>query len=675
MRLATFILLIISFTLLGETKMERFAIIVGANNGGKERVLLKFAHSDAKSIDRVLVELGGIKESERILLLEPSTEKLDNSFSEIKKEIDKAKNLGKQTQILFYYSGHSDEEGLLLGRDHFSYKNLKTKLKALESDVQITILDSCSSGAMIRQKGGQWQPSFLSDNSSLVQGHAILTSSSSNEVAQESDKIGGSFFTHYMISGLRGAADTTQDKKVTLNEAYQYAFHKTLERTEATNGGAQHPNYDFQLAGSGDLVLTDLRDTSSVLYFPESLSGRFFIRDSNSVLVAEIDKIANKKLFFGLESGVYKITWDNLGIYKMGVFNLKRKDTLLVDSKHFVIQEGEKTVSRGDGEIQIVPLSVGLIPGISMNSMTDKPTLNYLSYSLFVDDGYALKGVSIGSLGSIKDGWVEGVQTSALFNIAHGEFTGVQISSIFNFVDNDFTGVQIGALFNSTKELDGVQIAIVNNSTDFNGSQIGVVNNSKDGDGLQIGVVNKASKVDGIQIGVVNIADDSYFSLGLINIMKKGRFNISAVLDDRKDGFIEIAHGGSYWHTIYILGTNFENMNILNFGFGLGGHIPLNSSISIDLDVIDYNKVDIDKNFTDNDWDIQHSVGRFKIGYKLLPNLSIVASALLHVVVQPGDRDTPDGFSGWLVKDGKNDKDITEVYLYPGFQFSFQLFD
>jgi uncharacterized caspase-like protein len=61
-----------------------------------------------------------------------------------------------------------------------------------------------------------------------MRGYAFLTSSSPDEVAQESDHIGASFFTHYLVSGLRGAADVTGEGKVTLNEAYQFAFNETL---------------------------------------------------------------------------------------------------------------------------------------------------------------------------------------------------------------------------------------------------------------------------------------------------------------------------------------------------------------------------------------------------------------------------------------------------------------
>ena len=72
------------------------------------------------------------------------------------------------------------------------------------------------------------------DQSIDVRGHAILTASAEDEAAQESDRIGGSFFTHYLVSGLRGAADSSADGRVTLTEAYRFAFDETLARTGTT---------------------------------------------------------------------------------------------------------------------------------------------------------------------------------------------------------------------------------------------------------------------------------------------------------------------------------------------------------------------------------------------------------------------------------------------------------
>jgi hypothetical protein len=103
-----------------------------------------------------------------------------------------------------------------------------------------------------------------------MRGHAFLTSSAETEAAQESDRIRASYFTHYLISGFRGAADLSGDGKVTLNEAYQFAFNETLGRTVDTRGGAQHPSYDINLTGTGDVVMTDVRQTTATIVLPRS---------------------------------------------------------------------------------------------------------------------------------------------------------------------------------------------------------------------------------------------------------------------------------------------------------------------------------------------------------------------------------------------------------------------
>ena len=79
----------------------------------------------------------------------------------------------------------------------------------------------------------------------------------------------GSYFTHNLISGMRGAADSSGDKLVTLAEAYKYAYDRTVVSTAMLPVGAQHPNYDFRLSGQGELVLSSLLKPSSVLVLPE----------------------------------------------------------------------------------------------------------------------------------------------------------------------------------------------------------------------------------------------------------------------------------------------------------------------------------------------------------------------------------------------------------------------
>jgi uncharacterized caspase-like protein len=261
--------------------VRRYALVVGANHGSGDRPTLRFAVSDAERYASVLRELGGVDERDAIVLEQPSVGALEKAFETLRERTRAERGGGnhvpRRTELLFYYSGHADERGLLLEDDRYSYRTLRDRMDAVPADVRIAVLDACASGAITRLKGGRRSPAFLADESSDMRGHAFLTSSSADEAAQESEGIGGSFFTHYLVSGLRGAADVSGEGKVTLNEAYQFAFHETLGRTAETRGGAQHPAYDIQLSGTGDVVMTDLRQASASLVLGLDLDGRFFV--------------------------------------------------------------------------------------------------------------------------------------------------------------------------------------------------------------------------------------------------------------------------------------------------------------------------------------------------------------------------------------------------------------
>ena len=128
----------------------------------------------------------------------------------------------------------------------------------MQSEVRLGILDACQSGEITRTKGMVIGVPFAEVTEvRQAEGEAWLTAASADEAAQESDKIRGSFFTHYLLSALRGAADQG-DGVVTLGEAYAYAYDRTVSRTGATTGGTQHPTYDYRITGRGDLPLTDV---------------------------------------------------------------------------------------------------------------------------------------------------------------------------------------------------------------------------------------------------------------------------------------------------------------------------------------------------------------------------------------------------------------------------------
>lgn len=292
-----------------ENKMavERYAIYIASNNGGDKREVLRYAGTDAKRLSSAMMEIGGVKAENSIILEDPSKEAVDATLAQLAKKINEEKNTAKRTEFIFYYSGHSDESALLLGNENYGYSELKSAISDVPTDVHVVMLDSCFSGNFIRAKGGSRQKSFLVDDSSIVQGHAYLSSSSESESSQESDIIQSSYFTHALVTGLRGAADSSGDNKVSLNELYYYAFNETLSQTEKSTIGPQHPSFNITLVGSGDLVLTDISSAESVLLLGSESAGKYYIRDKSGILVSEVNKIAGNQLALALDEGVYSV--------------------------------------------------------------------------------------------------------------------------------------------------------------------------------------------------------------------------------------------------------------------------------------------------------------------------------------------------------------------------------
>jgi len=326
--------------------ITRYALAVGADFGGPDRPELRYAVSDAERFVDVLEELGGVPPERAVVLRQPSLRELVRALDDLRARVAAAPS-GGRTEVLVYYSGHADDKGLLLGDDRYSYASLRARLDEMPADVRIAVLDACASGAFTRLKGGRRRPAFLVDESSDMRGHAFLTSSSETEAAQESDGIGGSFFTYYLISGLRGAADLSGEGTVTLNEAYQFAFNETLGRTMDTRGGAQHPSYDINLSGTGDVVITDLRQTSATLVLSADLDGRVFVRDADGRIVLELYKPRGRTVSLGLEPGRYDVRVERPPAILGADVAIAEGGTATLDDAELHAIAGEPTRRRG----------------------------------------------------------------------------------------------------------------------------------------------------------------------------------------------------------------------------------------------------------------------------------------------------------------------------------------
>ncbi|HET6451272.1 MAG TPA: caspase family protein [Spirochaetia bacterium] len=335
--------------------LRRIAFVTGSNDGGPALQKLRYAESDARSFADVLEDIGGVRAKDLVLVSGSSLQRFQDGLQRVHQMVGSPREMDERRELIFYYSGHSDDDGLILGPDRVRWDDLRRELSDMPADVKVAIVDSCSSGSLTRAKGGQPRPAFLYDASSDMSGHAYLTSASAEEAAQESDRIGSSFFTHYLISGLRGAADTVGDGRVTLNEAYTYAFQETLASTERTQYGPQHPAYDINLSGSGDLVLTDLRSSSGILKISEDVAGRLYFRDSDGDLAVELNKSAGQSTELGLEPGVYSVVLDGKASRREGTVRVTGREPAVLTTASLHDAPLDKSTARGPEEQAAAP--------------------------------------------------------------------------------------------------------------------------------------------------------------------------------------------------------------------------------------------------------------------------------------------------------------------------------
>jgi hypothetical protein len=254
---------------------RRLALVIGHDRGSASRKPLRYAQTDATRLAVVLRDLGGFLGSDIHLLEGPTLSEVRAALGALAAQVRafrgdaRTRGVPGRATLLVYFSGHSDGKVLELGGEGLSFADLRHAVDAIGADLRLVILDACRSGSLLALKGpGGVSAAADFDLSQPLEsstGEVLITSSSASEDALESEELRASFFSHYLLSGLRGAADVNHDGRVTLSEAFQHAAGRTTSETAGTILGSQHPSYQNQLTGRGDLVLTQIPRTRAAI--------------------------------------------------------------------------------------------------------------------------------------------------------------------------------------------------------------------------------------------------------------------------------------------------------------------------------------------------------------------------------------------------------------------------
>jgi hypothetical protein len=242
-----------------QKKRNVWAVVIGVNGYPNIR-RLKYAVNDAMAFCSHLVEYNQVPKENVVLLLdeEANLTRLRSALGIYLKN-----KASKDDMVIIYFAGHGaterdatspDGDGLekyLLPYDvdpkelyatAMPMEEVSRLFSRIRSDRLVFIVDTCYSGA----SGGRTISSadiragisdgFL-DRITGGKGKIILTASGANEVSAESDELQHGIFTHFLIKGLQGQADSDGDGLITVDEVYSYVCKQVPQATNQE----QHP--------------------------------------------------------------------------------------------------------------------------------------------------------------------------------------------------------------------------------------------------------------------------------------------------------------------------------------------------------------------------------------------------------------------------------------------------
>lgn len=220
-----------------EVKSPRvWAVVVGVSSY-KHMPALRFTDDDAYRIFAFLKspEGGAVPDEQmRILIDEDATrQKILETVADVFKQAS------EDDLVIMYFSGHG-LKGAFLPIDYDGVDNkifheeLSDIIDGSKAKFKLIIADACHSGSLLASKGLTDDHYFIDFYESLVSaepGIALIMSSKSDETSLESSGLRQGVFTHFLIRGWKGEADSNNDKRVTLAELYNFIFQGVRQYT------------------------------------------------------------------------------------------------------------------------------------------------------------------------------------------------------------------------------------------------------------------------------------------------------------------------------------------------------------------------------------------------------------------------------------------------------------
>ena len=238
----------------------RWAVVIGVSRYADSRIPgLRFAGRDATAFHAWLTsrEGGRFPPQNTVLLVDEQA-----TGRAMKKAIEflREKAVAEDT-VVIYFAGHgtpespdnpdalfllpSDAEFDQVAATGFGIADLQASLSnKIRARNLLLFADACHSGGIGAEYAVARRGVDMAHEGLINQGvqsltakapnFVVMTSAASNQLSREGEQWGGGHgvFTHFLLSGLRGAADFDEDKRVTLGELFPYVSEQVRRATQ-----------------------------------------------------------------------------------------------------------------------------------------------------------------------------------------------------------------------------------------------------------------------------------------------------------------------------------------------------------------------------------------------------------------------------------------------------------
>ncbi|MDP2269919.1 MAG: caspase family protein [Archangium sp.] len=324
----------------------RLLLSIGNNVGDPSDEPLEHAERDAERVATLFLDLGQIAPPRVQLVLGQTAPVVRERIAETLGRVKELMDAGEEVSLFVFVSAHGKNGAFHLKGTHLSMAELRALVEHSGARFKLVVVDACESGAITRAKGARAVPEFtLTLEPPAVKGSVYLSSSGPAEASQEFASLKGSLFTHHWLTGLRGDADVDGDGRVSLGESYSYTFRRTV--AGAAQAG-QHPVFDIDAAGAGDVILSQPGAARSAIVFPPEVEGNFVLMSQpRPDLVAEVSKARGRPLRLAVTPGRYVLR-KRLGMsVGLVTFELPFGGVRTLDERELTVLHFAEVVAKG----------------------------------------------------------------------------------------------------------------------------------------------------------------------------------------------------------------------------------------------------------------------------------------------------------------------------------------